>query len=336
MIQCDHIIDSFNVGILTIDAELNVLFMNKWFAIHSELDQHASIGKPLPSLITLLPNHLASLKRHIKTTLALKAPSFYTADSNGYLFPMKHSLTTKSVFEYMQQDITIVPYNVEQKQVTLLIYDLTVLMEEKAKCHKESSQLEKAVKTANTTIKKLKAAQSKLEKQKDIIYKQAHYDHLTGLANRTLLQQRLQIIANESFKNDNLFGVLFLDLDRFKRINDTLGHDAGDELLVHVAKLLLLATRKSDTVARIGGDEFIILLDDIGTEETLVKIAQKIIEAISLPITLKDQSLHVTTSIGISLFPQHGTDYNELIKNADTALYEAKAAGRNTYKIFQE
>lgn len=336
MIQCDHIIDSFNVGILTIDADLNVLFMNKWFAIHSELDQNSSIGKPLPSLLTLLPNHLASLKRHIKTTLALKAPSFYTADSNGYLFPMKHSLTTKSVFEYMQQDITIVPYNVEKKQVTLLVYDLTVLMEEKNKCHKESSELAKAVKTANTTIKKLKAAQTKLEKQKDIIYKQAHYDHLTGLANRTLLQQRLQIIADESFKNDTLFGVLFLDLDRFKHINDTLGHDAGDDLLVHVAKLLLLATRKSDTVARIGGDEFIILIDDIGTEATLIKIAQKIIDTITLPITIKDRVLYITTSIGISLFPKHGTDYNELIKNADTALYEAKASGRNTYRVFQE
>lgn len=334
MINCERIIDSINVGIMTLDRDLNVLYVNKWFAIHCDLEPHECEGKLLTELFTLLPNHLSSLQRHIKTALALQTPSFYTADSNGYLFPMKHSLTTKSIFEYMQQDITIVPYDIIHKQVTLLVYDQTVLMEEKNKCHKESTELAKAVKVANATIKKLQNAKNKLVKQQEIIYKQAHYDHLTNLANRTLLHERLQVLIEESLSDNKCFGVLFLDLDRFKDINDTLGHDAGDELLVHVAKLLLLATRKSDTVARLGGDEFIILLDDIGDEGTLTKIAQKIIDAVSVPIVIKEESLHVTTSIGVSLFPEHGADFNELIKNADTALYEAKAAGRNNYKIF--
>lgn len=334
MVNCERIIDSINVGILTIDAHLNVLYMNKWFAIHADLDAETTIGKHLPELFNFLPHHLASLKRHIKTALALQTPSFYTADSNGYLFPMKHSLTTKSIFEYMQQDITIVPYDSDKGQVTLLVYDQTVLMEEKSKCHRESMELAKAVKMANATIKKLQNAKNKLVKQQEIIYKQAHFDHLTGLANRTLLHERLQVLCEDAYNNGKLFGVLFLDLDRFKEINDTLGHDAGDQLLVHVAKVLLYATRKSDTVARMGGDEFIILLDDIIDETTLIRIAQKIIDAVAVPLTIHNKNLHVTTSIGISIFPQHGADFSELIKNADRALYEAKAAGRNNYKIF--
>jgi len=100
-----------------------------------------------------------------------------------------------------------------------------------------------------------------------------------------------------------------------------------------VAKTLLLATRKSDTVARFGGDEFIILVDDIEDEKSLQRIASKLIDALSQPIRVRNLDLHVTTSIGISLFPNHGADFNQLIKNADLALYSAKAEGRNTYKI---
>jgi len=108
------------------------------------------------------------------------------------------------------------------------------------------------------------------------------------------------------------------------------------KLLIKISKILLSATRKSDTVARLGGDEFVLLIDDVKDEETLMRIADKIIEAIASPLTIKETPLHVTTSIGISLFPEHGADFNELIKHADTALYEAKAAGRNNYKMYKE
>ncbi|MBP6497159.1 MAG: GGDEF domain-containing protein, partial [Campylobacteraceae bacterium] len=237
-------------------------------------------------------------------------------------------------FEFMQQDITILPYNIEKKQITILVYDQTTLMEEKMKCYKESDALAKAMKIANATIKKLESAKNKLVKQQDIIYKQAHYDHLTSLANRSLLHQRLEVLIQESSENNKKFAILFLDLDRFKEINDSLGHDVGDELLVRVAKILLQATRKTDTVARIGGDEFVILLDDVGNEKTITSIAQKLLQALDQPLKIKEYNLHVTTSIGISIYPDHGNDFNALLKNADVALYEAKAAGRNNFKIF--
>ena len=258
MINCEKIIDSIHVGILTIDAELNIYYVNKWFAVHSDIEANSCIGKNLLSLFDLSPERLKSLKRHIKTALTLGGPSFFTADSNHYLFPMKNSITTKSIFEFMQQDVTIIPYNIEKKQVTVLIYDQTSLMEEKAKCNKESEELARAIKVANATIKKLETAKNKLVKQKDIIYKQAHYDHLTSLANRTLLTQRLQLLVENNQSSGRKFGVLFLDLDNFKEINDSLGHDVGDMILIHVSKTLLLATRKTDTGARFGGDELII------------------------------------------------------------------------------
>lgn len=334
MINCEKIIDSINVGILTIDTDFNIYYVNKWFAVHNALETKDIIGGNLLSLFELSSGSLKSLKRHIKTALTLNSPSFFTADSNNYLFPVQNSITTKSIFEFMQQDITIMPYDLEKKQVTILIYDQTRLMEEKARCNKESEELAKAVRIANATIRKLETAKEKLIKQKDIIYKQAHYDHLTSLANRTLLNQRLQLLVENDQLNNKKFGVLFLDLDNFKEINDSMGHDIGDMTLVHVAKSLLLATRKTDTVARFGGDEFIILVDEIESTQTLEHIAKKLINAIQQPIRIRHLDLKITVSIGISLFPDHGTDFNQLIKNADLALYMAKEAGRNAYRVY--
>ncbi|WP_228448565.1 GGDEF domain-containing protein [Sulfurospirillum diekertiae] len=319
---------------MTVDTDLNIYYINKWFAVHNNVEAEHIIGKNLLSLFELTSERLKSLKRHIKAALTLNSPSFFTADSNDYLFPVKNSMTTKSIFEFMQQDVTIMPYNLETKQVTILIYDQTGLMEEKSRCHKESEELAKAVKIANATIRKLETAKSKLIKQKDIIYKQAHYDHLTSLANRTLLNQRLQLLVENNQYSGKKFGVLFLDLDNFKEINDSMGHDVGDMILIHVAKTLLLATRKSDTVARFGGDEFIILIDEIEEIKALENIAQKLIDAIQQPIRIHHLDIHITMSIGISLFPDSGKDFNQLIKNADLALYLAKESGRNNFKIF--
>lgn len=333
MINCEKIIDSINVGILTIDADLNIHYMNKWFTLHSEIHHQKGEFLNILDIFKLSDEHLKSLKRHIKTALTLNGPSFYTADSNHFIFPMKHAPTTKSIFEFMQQDVTIIPYDIEKKQVTLLIYDQTTLMEEKARCYKESDALANANEIANATIKKLQSAKNKLVKQQDIIYKQAHYDQLTSLANRTLLHERFQVSIEKALENNEKFGVLFLDLDNFKETNDTLGHDTGDALLIHVAKLLLHETRKTDTVARLGGDEFIILVDDIEDEKILSTIATKIISSIAQPTNLNNHMLQATASIGISIYPTHGEDFNALLKSADMALYKAKADGRNNYKL---
>lgn len=163
----------------------------------------------------------------------------------------------------------------------------------------------------------------------------AQHDFLTGLPNRLLLNDRiLQAIAFGKRRN-NHFAVLFLDLDNFKYINDSLGHETGDALLQSVAQSLLSCVRSSDTVSRQGGDEFVILLMEDKFGEKAALTAKKILTVMTAPHTIADHQLHVTTSIGISVYPGDGEDVEALIKNADTAMYHAKEKGRNNYQFFK-
>ena len=164
----------------------------------------------------------------------------------------------------------------------------------------------------------------------------AHYDYLTDLPNRALLLDVLNHSVALAKRNRNKTAVLFLDLDGFKRINDTLGHDAGDLLLKGVSARLKKSIRNSDTVARVGGDEFIVVLDSIGTDENAAHVAMKIIAALSDVFDLKGMPSRVGASIGISLFPDDSDNPVQLVKQADQAMYWAKQGGKNTYRFFQE
>jgi diguanylate cyclase (GGDEF)-like protein/PAS domain S-box-containing protein len=163
----------------------------------------------------------------------------------------------------------------------------------------------------------------------------AQHDFLTNLPNRLLLNDRIAQAITLAERINTQFAVLFLDLDNFKHINDTLGHETGDKLLQSVAKRLSSCIRHSDTVSRQGGDEFVILLSSsqYGLDATL--IAKKILKALSRPHYINKIALHITTSIGISVYPADGQDTETLIKNADTAMYGAKKTGRNNYKFFR-
>ncbi len=164
----------------------------------------------------------------------------------------------------------------------------------------------------------------------------AHYDYLTDLPNRAMLLDVLNHSVALAKRNKNKAAVLFLDLDGFKRINDTLGHDAGDLLLKGVSSRLKKTIRDSDTVARVGGDEFIIVLDSIGTDDNAAQVADKIIGVLSKPFDLKGQACHVGASIGISLFPEDSADPVNLVKQADEAMYLAKQNGKNTYRFYRD
>lgn len=163
----------------------------------------------------------------------------------------------------------------------------------------------------------------------------AYYDPLTSLPNRTLFHDRLQQMVTRADRSKSLAAVMFLDLDRFKMINDTLGHKAGDTLLVETANRLTGCIRKSDVVARLGGDEFTVILHDVENTECIAQLADKIIDAVSLPYMLEGQEVVVTTSIGISVYPYSGTTAEALTKAADIAMYEAKSRGRNNYQFFR-
>jgi diguanylate cyclase (GGDEF)-like protein/PAS domain S-box-containing protein len=162
-----------------------------------------------------------------------------------------------------------------------------------------------------------------------------HHDPLTGLPNRLAFQERLQLAMQEARTQGRLLAVLFLDLDRFKLVNDSIGHEAGDELLKAVGERLRHALRSDDIVARLGGDEFAVITTGLLGEEDAVVVARKLLEALSDPFPVAGHELRVAASIGISLYPNDGADAQALMKNADTALFRAKEAGRNTYRLFQ-
>jgi diguanylate cyclase (GGDEF)-like protein/PAS domain S-box-containing protein len=162
----------------------------------------------------------------------------------------------------------------------------------------------------------------------------AQHDVLTSLPNRLLLNDRITQSIAVARRQKKHIAVIFLDLDRFKYINDSLGHAIGDELLQSVSKRLLASVRRSDTVSRQGGDEFVILLSDLGRPEDAATSAQKLLLSLSTPHTLGGQELHIGGSIGISVYPADGSDAEMLIKSADTAMYHAKESGRNNFQFF--
>jgi diguanylate cyclase (GGDEF)-like protein/PAS domain S-box-containing protein len=178
------------------------------------------------------------------------------------------------------------------------------------------------------------------------IHRLAFFDNLTGLANRMLFNDRLNKALAHAKRHGSILAVMFLDLDRFKVINDTLGHNVGDILLKHIAARLIESVRLSDSVgrlsepseasslARLGGDEFTILLTDLERADGAAKVAERITEALAKPVYIEGREVFVTTSIVISLYPHDGETEEALIKNADTAMYHAKEGGRNAYQFY--
>jgi len=176
-------------------------------------------------------------------------------------------------------------------------------------------------------ISERKAAQERIEHL-------ARHDPLTGLPNRSTLADRVEQAITHAQRAQSRIALLFLDLDRFKTINDSLGHPVGDELLRELGRRLQAAVRESDTVSRLGGDEFVILASDLNDPKTAAAIAEKILDAVRQPFALSGHSLLTSTSIGIALYPDDGSDFDSLLKNADVAMYHAKDAGRNAFHFF--
>ena len=174
------------------------------------------------------------------------------------------------------------------------------------------------------------------KKYEEKIQQMAFHDSLTGLPNRKLLSDRLGIVLAQAKRNKKKVGIVMLDLDNFKDVNDTLGHDVGDILLKAVAERLSGTLRKSDTVARFGGDEFVLIFPNMEVIEEAIQVVQKIIDRFHKPFLIDTHQLVVTTSIGIAVYPNDGMDEEILMKNADIAMYQAKQAGRARYQLYKE
>ncbi|MDD5066848.1 MAG: diguanylate cyclase, partial [bacterium] len=190
--------------------------------------------------------------------------------------------------------------------------------------HKRTDELAKA----NEVLKEEVAERTKAE---ETIRHLAYHDALTGLPNRMLFDDRINITLASAKRNKEKAAVMFLDLDKFKDINDKLGHNIGDQLLKAVSERLVKLLRKNDTIARMGGDEFILLLTELTRDEFASEIANKILKMFQEPYTIDTNEIHITASVGIAIYPEDGTDTESLVQNADIAMYYAKEQGRNQY-----
>ena len=179
-----------------------------------------------------------------------------------------------------------------------------------------------------------KKAQSLLMANHERLDKLANHDALTGLPNRMFLQSHLPAALERAKKDGQMLAVLFLDLDRFKHINDSRGHEVGDKLLQEIAKRVRAAVRPHDVVVRMGGDEFIVVLEQVASVEHVQTTATRVNEVLGAPVVIDGRALVATVSIGVSLFPRDGATMGELLKHSDTAMYHAKDSGRNTFQVF--
>jgi diguanylate cyclase (GGDEF)-like protein/PAS domain S-box-containing protein len=172
------------------------------------------------------------------------------------------------------------------------------------------------------------------KKNKDIIWRQANFDSITNLPNRHMFSNKLEDMIKHSKRYNSSFALMFIDLDRFKEVNDSLGHEAGDDLLKQVSSRLTDCVRESDTVARLGGDEFTIILDDIAEAQHISKVAQTIVEEIAKPFNISEEKVYISASIGIASFPHDAKHMDDLLSKSDQAMYQAKTLGKNRYALF--
>lgn len=189
-------------------------------------------------------------------------------------------------------------------------------------------------KNFNVMLEKLDLSHTELNRQKDFLAYKAHHDALTGLPNRALFNDRLEQAISKAARYKEEIAIFFIDLDHFKEINDTLGHETGDEVLKFFAQRLKDSVRMEDTVARIGGDEFIVIMESLQTSDAISIVANKIISIVKEPIILTEKRLHLGASVGISIYPHNGESSEALLKNADSAMYKAKNEGRGNYQFY--
>ena len=227
-----------------------------------------------------------------------------------------------------------------EKGTVALFEDITERRQAEEALKRAHEELERRVDERTAELAqaniKLKKEVGERQQAEDRVLHQANHDALTGLPNRRLLLDRLGQALALAHREDHHVAVLFMDLDRFKTINDSLGHMMGDALLQTVAQRLSASLREGDTVSRLGGDEFVVVLPRLEDPQAAEKVALKLVESLVPPFHLDGQELRISASIGISLFPEDGQDTETLLRNADSAMYHAKDMGRNNYQFFME
>lgn len=241
---------------------------------------------------------------------------------------------------WVHDSLRIFPVSEHESEIIGALVDITKRKEDEAELRLHRDHLQELVHERTADLVQAKDAAEKAMREAKQAEEHSRYlalnDALTGLPNRVLLMERLNQALSQSRRSGKKVALLFIDLDRFKNINDSLGHFVGDELLCEVSRRFTHCIRDSDTVSRQGGDEFVILLPEIMERKDVTEIAEKLLAVVSQPYKLEGYEMRVTHSIGISLFPDDGMDAHDLMRKADTAMYRAKEVGRNNYQFFTE
>ena len=352
--------NEFDKSLIGVSAFLGLLIT--WLIIlqvKSIVNRNHELYRRNTSIIKLVQERteeLAIEKERALITLESIADAVITTDNQGcidYLNPIAESITgwtreealglpVHEVFvvqnesTQMALDYRLIYKSIENAKVVKISEDVTVI--NKIDLHETSVEISTApIKGAGSEINGAVVVSHDVSNARRLAQEMTYlatHDNLTELPNRVLLLDRLVQFISRGPWNQKYLAVLFLDLDRFKLVNDTYGHDVGDELLRHVANRLVSCLREGDTVSRLGGDEFVIILVDLASPSDVNKIAEKIIQVFNTPFQVVDKEFYTTASIGICIYPKDSDSALELMKKADIAMYRAKAAGKNNYVLY--
>jgi diguanylate cyclase (GGDEF)-like protein len=313
-------------GILT----FSLIIAYKFIAGSMAMRALAGIVMMLFSLI-FIQQHLGRIEMHFHVFIAMAILSLYK-DTLPILVAALTTTLHHLIFNYLQFheislfDMPVMIFNYGCGLDIVALHAIFVIAEMLVLAYMVYLQLAHSIES-HKTANQLVGLSKKLQ------FSSMH-DSLTGLPNRENLYENLQFITANSNRHKDKFALLFLDLDKFKHINDTLGHDIGDELLKAIAIRLKSILRENDIVARIGGDEFILVLSDIKSEQSILECINKILELFNKEIVVKGKILQSSTSIGCAIYPDDSKDINALMKYADMAMYSAKASGKNSFRFF--
>lgn len=298
----EEIVEKSDNGKIVLNAEGRVILWNRWIAQKSGITKQEAVGHQLTELFaTVLPSRLL---HSIENAIRFGMNSVLSHSFTPHPLPLKHPFQDGLMF----QKTTVQALQNAPGQHFCLI-DIT-------------------------DVSHPVAREAKLNEQSSILQHMAKHDPLTGLPNRNLFREYLTRTMERARRTQSKFAVMYLDLDKFKEVNDTLGHHVGDLLLKEIAERLASLVRKSDVVSRLGGDEFTILADSLEREEEAGLIARKILESFAEPIHCENREIRLGISIGIATYPRAGTNADILMRHADTALYRAKELGRNNFQFF--
>lgn len=309
------IIDKIDIGIMVVDQQLNITLWNSWLERYTGQYREETLGQ---SILEVCPRFREKRYKEILLNALHYGQSRFCSSSlhKSFISSLDSSKTMN------QQNMQVEPiYKEKERLILIQISDVT--------------SYQSRVNQLKNVLREIEIENEQIKIAEGINRQRALHDPLTGVPNRFLLYDRMAHEIECAHRRGNMVALMFLDMDGFKIINDTYGHDAGDKLLREFAARITGCIRQSDTVARLGGDEFIVILPDINCRDDIMQIANKIHSHCEKSYYLDDIELAITVSIGISLYPDDGIDVDTLIKKADSAMYIVKASGKNNIAFYK-